>query len=294
MSRVCVIGLGLIGGSIAKRLVANGGSVAGFDADVATVDAARAAGIDARAGAQPDEAADCDLCVVALPVLAIPAVLEAIAATNCPLIIDVASTKRAVVLAAEHAGLGPRFVGCHPFAGSHHYGFDAADASLFEGARVFLCPTSFTTPAALTAASTFWRLLGAVPELMDADEHDRELAATSHMPQTVASTLANVLQSLGLESSALGPGGRSMTRLAASSPDIWQDILLTNADYLRQPLGSLVAGLNEMLTALDQHDAERVHGLLESARDWAEPATSRPSTCTTPCHQHASPGIASR
>lgn len=289
MSSACVIGLGLIGGSIAKRLLADGMTVAGFDADPATVSAARAAGIHAHAGGLERLPADCDICIVALPVLSIPPVLEALASTNCQLIMDVASTKRTVQLAAEHAGIGPRFVGCHPFAGSHHCGFDAADGNLFTNARVFLCPTSFTAPATLAAANAFWQSLGADPLIMDAADHDRELAVTSHLPQIAASTLANVLQSLALEPALLGPGGRSMTRLAGSSPAIWTDVLFTNADNLAQPIGNLIAGLNEMLVALEQRDAQRVYNVLESARQWAEPATSRLSTYTEPYPQHASP-----
>ena len=269
-----IVGLGLIGGSIARRLLAEGWSVTGFDHDPATVNAARAAGIRASVATADAMNVACDVVILALPVLSIFPALHQLAERDAALILDVASTKRAVIDAAEAAGIGARFVGCHPLAGSHESGFAAARADLFEGARVFLCPTPLTDPQLVRATRDLWQSLGALPEVVSADEHDHELAAISHLPQTLATALANALHSAGINHQRLGPGGRDMTRLAASNPAVWSDILLTNGDYLRQHIADVIAGLEEVLSALDQRDGERLTGVFAAGRSWTTDSTS--------------------
>lgn len=264
----CVVGLGLIGGSMARRLLAAGHTVIGFDRDADTVDAARALGIDARQSCEDLAQLSCDVVILAVPVLSIIPLLPQLADSDARLVIDVASTKRAVVEVAD-AVLPNRFVGCHPLAGSHESGFAAARADLFVSAPVFICPTAQTSPVALRAAQQFWHLFGARVELMDPEEHDRELAAASHLPQTLATVLANALHTAAIEPNRLGPGGRDMTRLAASDPRVWADILLTNRDNLRHNIADVVAGLEEVLTALDQHDGGRLTSVLAAGQRWA-------------------------
>ena len=268
--KVCIAGLGLIGGSIAKRLLAQGVTVSGFDRDPETVAAARAAGICAEVATAESIKTTCDVVILALPVLSTLPALEALRTNDADLIMDVASTKRRVIAAAEAAGLGQRFVGCHPFAGSHESGFGAARADLFEDARVFVCAAPSTSGRALTDARHFWDSLGARVEVMDAEEHDREVALTSHLPQTLATALANALRSAAVPRERLGPGGRDMTRLAASSPHVWSDILLTNADHLQQPIADVIAGLQEISVALELSDRERLASVLTSAHEWMD------------------------
>ena len=270
--KVCIAGLGLIGGSIAKRLQAQGVTVIGFDRDAETVAAARAAGIHAELTAAESMQAACDIIVLALPVLAILPALEALQASDADLIIDVASTKRSVLAAAEASGIAPRFVGCHPLAGSHEAGFAAARGDLFEGAPVFLCAAPSTGGRALSEARHFWRSLGARVEMVDAEEHDHELALTSHLPQTLATALANALRSAAIPRQRLGPGGRDMTRLAASSPHVWSDILLTNADNLQQPIADVIAALQEIGVALAANDRERLLSVFAAAQAWTQAA----------------------
>lgn len=270
--KVCIAGLGLIGGSIAKRLQAQGVTVSGFDRDPDTVAAARAAGIRAELTAAESIHAACDVIVLALPVLSILPALEALKASDADLIIDVASTKRSVIAAAEAIGIAPRFVGCHPLAGSHEAGFAAARGDLFEGAPVFVCAAPSTSGRALSAARHFWRSLGARVEIVDAEEHDQELALTSHLPQTLATALANALRSAAIPRQRLGPGGRDMTRLAASNPHVWSDILLTNADNLQQPIADVIAALQEIGVALAGNDRERLLSVFAAAQAWTQEA----------------------
>src|SRR5690606_35860061 len=156
--------------------------------------------------------------------------LQRIAAlTSTAPITDVGSTKRAALIAAEKAGLASRFVGAHPLAGDHRSGWNAARANLFRGATVFLCPSATSSPDAVAAVRSFWERLGGTCRIASAAEHDERMAWISHLPQVVASALANTLAAAEHPPADLGPGGRDTTRLAASSPALWGSICTTNA-----------------------------------------------------------------
>ena len=230
--RVGVIGLGLMGGSLARALAALGVQVLGYDRDGSSVDAAVAEGIVHQAlDATLAGLERADVVVLATPVAATAALLTRFGRglEGPSLIMDMASTKKSIVAAAEAAGLGPRYVGAHPLTGSHRSGWSASRATLFDDARVFLCPSASTTPQALRLAESFWRALRAGVEVLDAAEHDEQMAWRSHLPQAVSTTLALTLRQAGVSRSALGPGGRDMTRLAGGDPGLWTGIMSDNA-----------------------------------------------------------------
>jgi prephenate dehydrogenase len=281
--RVAVIGLGLIGGSLARDLSERGVEVIGYDRDAATLATAQAAGVVGRALA-PDLAGveRAGLVVVAVPAAAVAAVLAALAPRLAPgcVVTDVTSTKRAVVAAAAEAGLAERFVGSHPLAGDHRCGWRAARTGLFAERPVFLTPAERTAPAATALVDAFWRALGARPEAVDAEAHDRRLAWVSHLPQVTSSALAHVLAAARLSPADLGAGGRDTTRLAASSAEVWTSICLQNRDHLGHALAGLVEQLGELHAALAESDAERLHRFFAGAQRWsagsacAEPAAT--------------------
>jgi prephenate dehydrogenase len=255
MKRAAVIGLGLIGGSVARDLAARGIHVLGHDRDPTTLaEALRDGGIHEALTAELD--ADADLVVIAVPVSAAVRVLRALGPRlrSAALITDVGSTKSTVVAAAEEAGLGARFVGSHPLAGDHRSGWSASRAGMFGDARVFLSPTASTAPDALQAAHALWRELGAVTEVVDAAEHDRRLASISHLPQALATALASLLAHEGIARADLGPGARDMTRLAGSSPEMWTGIAADNASYLLPAVAALEERLGALRAALAQGD----------------------------------------
>jgi len=264
-----VVGLGLIGGSVARGLAAAGARVLGWDRDPAAVRDALAEGIAALGeGFEGIEAAE--LVVLAVPVDAAGDLLARLAPRlgGALLVTDVGSTKSSVVRAAEAAGIGARFVGSHPLAGDHRSGWGASHGELFRGARVFLTPTATTTDAALGHAEALWRELGAAPELIDAGEHDLRLAATSHLPQLVATALAAVLAGRGVGRGQLGPGGRDMTRLAGSSPEMWTAIAGDNAVPLAAAVAELERRLGEVRQALDAGDHESLRRFFERGKRW--------------------------
>jgi prephenate dehydrogenase len=266
-----IIGLGLIGGSMARDLAARGVRVMAWDADAESLRAA----VDAGAVHHPltgdlrnvDQA---DVVVLAVPVLAAPDVLRGLSPHlgRVPLITDVGSTKTSIVHAAEALGLGARFVGSHPLAGDHQSGWAASSEGLFAGARVFLSPTHSTGDEAMRMAAALWEMAGARPEVMDAAEHDRRLAWTSHLPQMVSSALAAALAGQGIARGELGPGGRDVTRLAGSSPHLWADIAIDNAAGLSAALQAAEDQLRTMRHAIDSGSHARLRDLLAGCRSW--------------------------
>lgn len=266
-----VLGLGLIGGSIARDLAARGVQVLGWDADAKTLGAAVEAGVvhqpltGTLGGLRSAE-----VVVLAVPVLAALELLRRVAPYlgRARLVTDAGSTKTSIVQVAEELGLGARFVGSHPLAGDHRSGWDASRAGLFAGARVFLCPTSSTEPDAMRLARELWAVAGASSEVMDAAEHDRRLAWTSHLPQLVSSALGSELAGQGIARAELGPGGRDVTRLAGSSPALWAEVAADNAAALVPALEAAEARLRLIRDCIAHGRHDRLRGLLAEAREW--------------------------
>jgi prephenate dehydrogenase len=268
---VAVVGLGLIGGSLARDLSARGISVLGYDRDPEAIRGALEEGVIASAlGAGLEGLEEAEALILALPVERAAALLE----TALPrlgrarFVTDVGSTKRAIGDAAERLGLGERFVGSHPLCGDHRSGWSASRTALFQGARVYLCPTPASGEGALASVRALWSALGAHPEEIDPATHDQVLAWTSHLPQAASTALALALRGAGIAPGELGPGGRGMTRLAASSPALWTGIATENAGALVRAIAALEAELRALRTALSDGDEGAVGRLFTAARAW--------------------------
>jgi prephenate dehydrogenase len=265
-----IVGLGLIGGSLARDLAERGIFVRGYDADSNHLQSALRAGFVA----QPLDATlrgvcDADVVIVAVPVDAATDVLRQIApyAANAKLITDVGSTKSRIVQLAAALGLAARFVGSHPLAGDHRSGWDASRTGLFSDARVFICPPS-EAGAVVELAASFWRRLGARPTVLSAEDHDRQLAWTSHLPHMVSTALALALARTGVERGDLGPGGRDVTRLAGGSPDVWTAIARDNAVALDAALAATEREIAGVRRALSRADATELRERFATARAW--------------------------
>lgn len=266
-----VIGLGLIGGSVARELVGRGVRVLGYDRDPGSVrEALHEGGIHEALAAGLEGTEAVDLVVLAVPVTAAPEVLRQIRVHGGTLVTDVGSTKESIIRAAEDAGLAERFVGSHPLAGDHRSGWGASRTGLFRDARVFLTPTSRTTPDALEQARALWTALGARTEVTGAAEHDRRMAAVSHLPQALATALGSLLAQEGLGRADLGPGARDMTRLAGSSPEMWAAIAADNARHLSAAVEAMRERLATLGDALAEGDAERLRSFFEEGNRWSQ------------------------
>ncbi len=268
MKRVGVVGLGLIGGSIAL-------GVRKFFVGCEVI------GADLRKGDWPDDLLDdfvsigsesdlsrmpeCDLIVLAVPVVSVLALLGPALDTGS-VVTDVASTKRQVAAAARGHGRAGRFVPGHPMTGAPRNGFVHARADLFANASWLLCPEQ-VEPGALMRVRTLIAGLGGAVHEMSAAAHDRAVALTSHLPQLLASALRVAAQP-GDDAAAAGPAFERMTRGAGGARSMWSDVFLTNADLVAEQAEALSAELARLARALraDPPDMDVIHALLEAAR----------------------------
>lgn len=269
-SSAAIVGLGLIGGSLARDLAERGVSVRAYDADPHHLRSALRDGFVAEPlDATLSGVCGADVVIVAVPVDAATDVLRRLApySANARLITDVGSTKSRIVALASELGLGSRFVGSHPLAGDHRSGWDASRTNLFVNAPVYICPPT-DSPGVVELAAGFWRRLGATPTVLSADDHDRQLAWTSHLPHMVSTALALALARTGVERGDLGPGGRDVTRLAGSSPEVWTAIARDNVVALDAALASTERELSNIRAALHRADATELREFLAAARTW--------------------------
>lgn len=262
--RVAIIGLGVMGGSLARSLRASPKPprILAATLDTRDAEAALSAGAVDQVIDADDAISQADCIVYAVPVAATVTLIgrHAGRAPTDALIMDLASVKGPVVRAAEAAGIADRFVGAHPMCGSEQSGFAGARADMYLGARIWLVPASGAAP--VQRAETFWRSLGGRPVRTEAAAHDRAVAWSSHLPQLVSSSLATALREADLSGADLGPGAMDMTRIARSSADLWADILEANADNLDAPLSAMISLLETARTAARAHDRSALEAMI--------------------------------
>jgi prephenate dehydrogenase len=271
--KIGIVGLGLIGGSIAlaAREIWPAALVIAVDNKDVLETAMRLHAIDVAAE-DLIVLAEADLVVLAAPARQNIALLEALDENvRLPAVVtDTSSTKREIVAAARH--LPPRFtfVGGHPLAGAAKGGLEHARPDLFRGRPWLLTPAGDAAGPALEKLMAFVKALGAVPQALPVEAHDRLLAFLSHLPQLTASALMHVVgDAVGADGLALsGRGLADTTRLASSPDDIWRDIVATNADEIGPALDALIAVLQDLRR--DLPDGDRLSDVFLSARRWRD------------------------
>lgn len=266
-TKVAIVGCGLIGGSLALALARSNDHevVAVHDADPSTAAAAVAAAAATRTAATvADATRDADLVVVAVAVSNIAETVCAALDASGPgtVVTDVGSVKGPVVAAIETArpARAARYCGGHPMAGSERQGFAAADADLFDNAIWVVTPTASTADDAITRTARLATAAGASPLALAPDVHDTTVAVVSHVPHVAAATLMNVAQSRAADAPVLrlaAGGFRDVTRIAAGSPKVWEDILAENSGAIRDALDAYIAGLSAIRADLDDRAALR-------------------------------------
>jgi prephenate dehydrogenase len=271
-SSLAVIGLGAIGGSLAwQSRLAGVARVIGYSPNPAEgVQALKASAITELADTPALAARGAELVVLAVPPQATLDLLAPVAAAldAGALLTDVCSIKMPVIQRAMAAGLGDRFAGSHPLAGTHESGFASARPERFRGCVVYICETGAAQGhRAAGQVANFWEdTLEASPVHIGAEAHDRQLAWTSHLPQAVAFALAKVLADQRLGGVSFGSGARDTLRLAASNPDMWVDILRYNGVSLDEALARTEAGLAELRRLIGAGDRAALQDYLETAR----------------------------
>jgi len=255
-NKAAILGVGLLGASFSLALKRHGlcGNVCGFGRSAANLERAKEMGIIDSLAANPAAAcADADLVLLAAPVGsfldlvkgALPALKRGAVVT------DVGSVKGRLVHDLEDImPPGVHFVGAHPIAGSDRSGIQYADPDLFREALCIITPSDRTEPAALTAVTAVWKSFGSKVLTMNPDQHDRVYAAVSHLPHIIAYAIVNAISDIDSSLfSYCGQGFRDMTRIAASSPEIWTDISLLNRENIRE----MIAIFRRNLDSIDAH-----------------------------------------
>lgn len=276
--RAVVLGIGLIGGSVAAGLRKHGlvAEVTGFGLGEDAREARSLGLIDHAAQSIEQGVSGRDLVVLAAPIPTLRALVQALAPHlgAQALVTDCASTKNTVIDAARL--LGPafaRFVPGHPIAGSEKSGPGAARAGLFEGARVVLCPQPETSVEALARIDAMWRALGAQTVQMDAGLHDSLFAEISHWPHAVAFALSAAVGTGEHSGDALkfaGAGLRDTTRIGASSPSLWADILLDNREAVMRAARRFDAQHRVLMAAIEAGDRDQLVASLTLASAWRQ------------------------
>lgn len=278
--RLCIVGSGLIGGSLALALKRAGrvGEVVGAGRNTETLERARGLGIIDRYSLDPAEAAcGADIVVLSVPLLAMRGVFQQLLPALQPgmILTDVGSAKMRVIEDARSV-LGQcsrQFVPGHPIAGTERSGPEAATASLFDGRRVIITPLSDNDEADVRRIAEMWRIVGAEVEAMTALHHDHVLAATSHLPHLLAFALVESLARMEERHEVFryaAGGFRDFTRIAASDPTMWRDIALANAAEIKGMLKRYQKDLEHLYQLLDAGDGEALHALFRCAKQARE------------------------
>jgi prephenate dehydrogenase len=271
--RAAILGTGLIGGSVGLGLAAARPELAlvGYDPDPGSASAALDRGAVTNVAATPEDAVvGAGLVVLAPPVDQIAGLCERLRERvgGDTVVTDVGSAKAHVVVAGERA-FGDRFVGGHPMAGSERHGIEAADGGLFEDSWWILTPTPSTAAGAYAVVSDLAQALHARPVAVEPTLHDALVARVSHVPQLTASALMDAAWSFGDRQALLGlaaGGFRDVTRIAASSPDMWVAILRANRAAVLDALGNLRQRLDHLGTLLAEERWADIESFLSRAR----------------------------
>jgi prephenate dehydrogenase len=278
--RVCIIGVGLLGGSIGlalhRRRLAQ--EVVGVGRTKSRLETAlRRGAIDLATDDILEGAKDAELVIACVPVKSIVESLEEASKVAAPhaILTDVGSTKQSIVRAAAGRLSDLQFVGSHPIAGGHHSGVEHAVGTLLEGAMVVITPSQQTDLDLVTRISHFWESLGSRVTQLSPAEHDSALAISSHLPHMVASALA--ISTPNELIPFVGKGWMDCTRIASSNPQLWRQILEENHGPALQAFKKFATICDSWIEALESGDFDQVEQLLRTGKAIREAVASRHS-----------------
>ncbi|SFF94745.1 prephenate dehydrogenase [Desulfotomaculum arcticum] len=272
INRCAIIGVGLMGGSMAlalnERKLAQ--TIVGCDINKENIKMALAAGAIHESAGLEAAVRNAELVLLATPVGTTTAILCEIKDYLNPgtVVTDMGSTKQTVVEQAEEIIQGGWFVGGHPMAGAETSGFDGADPYLFENAYYLLTPTCATNPSALNFVRQLAEAIGALVVEMPPSRHDLVAATISHLPHLVAAALVDAVALMPDSEGALAfaaGGFRDTTRIAAGSPEMWRDIFLSNHVRVLDALGFYRRAITEMELAIKNRDSDKIYEILSHA-----------------------------
>ena len=269
LESVCILGLGLLGGSLGMAINRVWPSVrrVGYSHRAVTRQRALESGtVDEVVADLAAAVADADMVILASPIGTFEVLMADMAGHLRPgcVVTDVGSTKVLVARWAKQHLRGVDFLGSHPMAGSEQRGVEFARADLFEDAACIITPTAQTQQSTCELLDEFWTALGMRVSLMSPAVHDRTLARISHLPHVLAAALVNMSDEKELL--LCGKGFLDTTRIASGPAGVWHDILMTNAVNSDRAIGKLIDELQRMRDALQNKDGKKLTGMLERAR----------------------------
>ena len=272
-----LIGLGLIGGSIAKtiRRIHPDCHIIAYNRTWQSVQAALSEQVIDELVEQADETfASCDYLFLCAPVSTNVSFLNTIRKFIKPgtILTDVGSTKGDIESAIEQAGLAQYFIGGHPMAGSERVGYEHSTAPLLENAYYILTPTRTVPVHCVEQFAEFVSSLGALPLILDSRQHDFATAAVSHLPHLIAVSLVNLVKDSDNEEHLLktiaAGGFKDLTRIASSSPAMWEQICVTNHEQIANVLTQYMQSLDKIKQALDHRDGKAIYELFDTAGEY--------------------------
>ena len=269
--RVGIVGLGLIGGSLARALrrLDNAPRVVAFNRTREDADRALADGVvNAVADVVSEAVEGQDLVIYATPLDVAREMMRAHSGGwGDATVTDVVGLKGPLLREAGELGFAAQFVGSHPMAGGTATGYGASTADLFSGETVFVCGGE-AEGERIRAVESMWQALGARIRPIDAEAHDRLMVWASHLPQLISNVVARAMAEAGLTVSDLGPGGRDLTRLAESSPEMWTGLFDQASEENVRAIDVVQAGLAAVRKALSERSSEEVAELMRATRGW--------------------------
>ncbi|MCR5701446.1 MAG: prephenate dehydrogenase [Lachnospiraceae bacterium] len=277
-SSLCIgfIGLGLIGGSVAKsiRRVFPDTEILGFDVDQSALSLALSEGTISKTVTSIEEMEDCDYIFLCAPVhynIAYLPILKRSIKDDC-ILTDVGSVKSDIYKAIHDNGLSDHFIGGHPMVGSERSGYEASNDRLIENAYYFVTPSETVDADSIEAFRTFLEDLGAIPIIYSPEKHDEITAYISHVPHVIASSLVKLVADKEDESGMLkqlaAGGFKDITRIASSSPVVWEHILLSNPDNVITGLKEFSKNLDEMIACIENDNARGIYDFFDHAKDY--------------------------
>lgn len=276
-SKVTIIGLGLIGGSLARALRERMGikDITAVNRSLEPINQAIADGNIVRGFTGLNEyVLDSDIIFICTPVKRAMEYIDLLAGKVKPgcIITDVGSTKTEIVSHVNKMDNPPCFIGGHPMAGTEKTGYAASFPHLFENAYYILTPAKSTAEYAMDCMLKLVKAIGGIPVILDADEHDKITGAISHVPHVIASALVNMVREMDSPEGKmrlLAAGGfKDITRIASSSPEMWENIISSNRQKVYEILDCYIAALENIKNIIRKEDPDRIFNFFETAREY--------------------------
>jgi prephenate dehydrogenase len=274
IEKICIIGVGLIGSSLAKALKNTGQAkfICGYGRDAARLEKAKELSIIDDYSIKLKEAViNSDIVIIATPVGSYEEVLVGIKPylKSDTLVTDVGSTKRSVIEAAEKVfgNLPHNFIPAHPIAGKEKSGFEACDGELFVNKKVIITPLENNDDESISRVQNMWEKVGSEVDFMTPESHDELLGMTSHLPHMLAFSLMNYLISQNPSASVYAAGGfKDFTRIASGDNVMWRDICLNNKDQIIAHIEGYQKSLSALSEAIDNGDIEQLDSIFSNAK----------------------------